>query len=227
MVRIGRTERFGQACRTSFAASLILGTLTFPLLSGCQSEPDVNAMAGSCYLRQDKDLHGLGRVALVELENLTSRPELSAEVTQALYTAIQKKQTFGVTLIHQNDPGWPGLQENLDSFEGLRRLAAIRRTLQCSGVLVGTITQYQPYPHMTIGLRLKLLDLTDGELLWGCEQVWDCADGNLQKRIAAYFKHEMRSGAAPLREDLVTMSTINFAKFVAYEVGETFEPLGK
>jgi hypothetical protein len=30
-----------------------------------------------------------------------------------------------------------------------------------------------------------------------------------------------------LREELVTMSTINFAKFVAYEVAETLRPLGK
>lgn len=222
-----RTQRIGKARRTPFVASVILGTLTLHLLCGCESSQDISPMADSCYLNQDKDLGSLGRVALVELESLPQHPGISGEVTQALYVAIQKKQTFGITLIRKDDPGWPDLQEGIDSFQALRRLAAIRKTLQCGGLLVGTITQYQPYPHMTIGLRLKLLDLTDGQLLWGCEQVWDCADGNLQKRIAAYLKGETRSGAAPRREELVTMSTINFAKFVAYEIGETFEPLGK
>ena len=106
----------------------------------------------------------------------------------------------------------------------MRQLVALRETLRSNGLLLGTITQYQPYPHMVIGLRLKLLDLTDGQLIWGMEQVWDSTDKSIQKRIKRYFKEQLRSGHAPLNEELVVVSSLNFCKFVAYEVATTFRP---
>ncbi len=102
-------------------------------------------------------------------------------------------------------------------------MLATRETLKCNGLLVGTVTEYTPYPHMSLGLRLKLLDLTDGQLLWGLEQVWDSSDGDIQRRIKRYFKDDLRTGFASLREELVVVSPLKFGKFVAYEVAETFE----
>jgi hypothetical protein len=77
---------------------------------------------------------------------------------------------------------------------------------------------------MALGLRLKLIDLTDGQLLWGLEQIWDTADHSIEKRIEQYFKNELRSGVASLREELVVISSLRFGKFVAYEVAETLGP---
>jgi hypothetical protein len=152
-------------------------------------------------------------------------------MTEAIFRSAQKKQAFGVMVVPQNDPAWRSLMDNLDSLQALQQLQTMRETLRCNGLLLGTITEYQPYPHMVIGLRVKMLDLTDGQLLWAMEQVWDCADKSIQKRIQGYFKNELRSGYAPLQEELVTISSLNFCKFVAYEVAQTFDqaeqPRGK
>ena len=227
LTRNRRSRRAGmRGPRPATTLGLLLTSITL-LLCGCKSEPHTNPMAGAFYLNEHRDPRSLARVALVELENRSDHPELSAAVTQALFMALQKRQVFGLTLVPQSEVAWDGLEEGANAPESLQRLAAVRKSLNCTGLLVGAVTQYQPYPHMTIGLRLKLVDLNDGELIWGCEQVWDCGDGSLEDRIGAYFKEERRAGLAPLREELVTMSTINFAKFVAYEVAETFEPVGK
>jgi len=98
---------------------------------------------------------------------------------------------------------------------------AIRETLKCDGVLVGTVTEFRPYPHMAVGLRLKLLDMRDGQLLWALEQVWDSADKTTRNRMKAYFKAEKGSGFEPLKEQLAAVSPIEFIKFVSYEVGAT------
>lgn len=210
---------------TGRAAALYLSAvLVLSLIGGCTSRNENDAMANSFYLDPSKDLHTLGRVALVELDNLAAYPEISKDVTEALFRAAQKKQVFGVTVVRQNDPAWRSLMENFDSLQALQQLQTMRETLRCNGLLLGSVTEYQPYPHMAIGLRLKLLDLTDGQLLWGLEQVWDCADKSIQRRIQSYFKRELRSGYAPLREELVTISSLNFCKFVAYEVAQTFGP---
>ena len=200
-------------------AGLVIALLLV-LLGGCEFPSD-DGMANSYYLDPHKDLRRLGRVALVELDNQSGYPVISADVTQALFLAVQKEQVFGVTVVRQQDPNRPALPANLDAPGMLRQMPALREHLQCNGLLMGVVTEYRPYPHMVLGLRLKLLDLTDGQLLWGLEQVWDGADKSVRKRIARYFDKERRPESDPLREELVVVSSLDFTKFVAYEVART------
>ena len=210
--KIGRAPRCG--------AVLILVVL----LGGCVRQFNDNAMTNAYYINPYKNLNTIGRVAIVELDNTSGHPTVSTDVTKALFVALQKKQVFGLTIVGHDDPAWRGLQENLDSLQALKKLVAMRDTLKCDGLLVGTITEYQPYPRMALGLRLKLIDLTDGQLVWGLEQIWDTADHSIEKRIERYIKTELRSGVDSLREELVVISSLKFGKFVAHEVAETLDP---
>jgi len=175
------------------------------------------------YVNPVRDLSSVGTAVVVELRNESPYPQISADVTQTLFEAIQKKHLFGLSLIRKSDPRWRNLQIRPDSAYNLDQLLATRKALGCDAILIGTLTTYQPYPHMTIGLRLKLIDLNDGQLLWGLEQVWDTADKSTERRIKNYFERQMRSGFAPLSEQITLLSTINFVKFVAYETAETLE----
>ena len=199
----------------------LLALLALLVTCSCESEKD--AMANAYYLSPNKDLRRLGRVALVEMDDTADSPEIAAAITDALFLQTQKRQVFGVMVVRRDNPMWQSLQENLDSLQALRQLVTVRESLNCNGLLVGTVTRYQPYPHMVVGLRLKLLDLTDGQLLWGMEQVWDSADRSIQKRVKTYLKDQRRSGQSGLREELVVVSPLTFCQFVSYEVAGTFE----
>jgi len=194
------------------------------LLSGCGIYSASAPTAEYYYLNPDKDLSAIGRVAIVELDNDSSYPQISADVTEMLFQALQKKQIFGLTVVRQKAPAWRSLRVDLNSTYTLAELFAIRKTLKCDAVLIGTVTEYQPYPHMSIGLRLKLVNLADGQLLWALEQIWDTADKTTEHRIKNYFQREMRAGFAPSREQLVVVSPLRFVKFVVYEVAETLRP---
>ena len=197
-------------------------SLLAALLSGCITYYRASAPAADYYyLNPNKSLTTVGRVDIVELDNNSSYPKVSTDVTEKLYQALQKKQIFGLTVVRQNEPSWRSLQLDLGSKYTLDQLSAIHETLKCDAVLLGTITEFRPYPHMTIGLRLKLIDLRDGQLLWALEQVWDCADKTTEYRIRDYFRSQKRSGYAPLHEQLAAVSPIEFIKFVSYEVAET------
>lgn len=212
--------------------------LLLPILSsGCGIYMLPAPTADYYYLNPDKDLSTIGRVVIVEMDNNSSYPAIGADVTKALFEALQKKQVFGLTVVRQSDPAWRNLQ--LDTEPGsqiqnsalgvpsaytLEQLSAIRKTLKCDAILIGTITAYQPYPHLGIGLRLKLVDLKDGQLLWALEQIWDSADKTTENRAKIHFGRKIRLGSAPLSEQLVTVSSLKFIKFVAYEVAETIQP---
>ena len=94
--------------------------------------------------------------------------------------------------------------------------------LGVDAILVGTVTSYKPYPHMAVGLKMKLIDLRDGRAVWAIEQVWDTADRVTEERIEKYFERQMRSGFSPLGEQLAVLSSINFIRFVTYDVAGTF-----
>jgi len=184
--------------------------LALGLVSGCHviykptsHEPDYY------YLNPQKNLPTVGKVVLIEIDNDSTYPYISADVTEALFQALQKKQVFSVETISQSNPQWRSLQINTRAPYSLEQLGTMRKTLNCNAILTGAVTAYQPYPHMSIGLRLKLIDLSDGQLLWAFEQIWDT------------FQEQIRSEITPLHEQLVVVSSLKFVKFVAYEVAKT------
>jgi len=212
-----------QSLPASYKSSGVVLLLLAILLSGCRSQSIPSAPAANYYYRNpDKKFITIGRAAIVELGNDSSYPQISSDITGSLYQALQKRQVFGLTLVRQNDPAWRSLQLQPDSTYTFEQLLAIRDALKCDGVLLGTVTEYKPYPHMTVGLRLKLLDLRDGQLVWALEQVWDSADKTTEKRIKNYFKSEKRSDFAPLHDRLAAVSPLEFIKFISYEVAGTF-----
>jgi hypothetical protein len=220
-LKAGRLLLF--ACRLTHVSQVMILSLSTILLSGCITYYSGSAPADDYYyINPNKSLSTIGRVAIVELDNNSSYPAVSNDVIEKLYQALQKKQVFGLTIVHQSDSIWRSLQLDLNSQYTLEQISAIRETLKCDAVLLGTITEFRPYPHMIIGLRLKLLDMRDGELLWALEQVWDSADKTTQYRIKDYFRYHKRSGYAPMHEQLASVSSLEFIKFVSYEVAETF-----
>ncbi len=196
--------------------------LALSLVSGCHviykpvaHEPDYY------YVNPNKDLPAVGRAVLIELDNNSAYPRISADVTDALFQALQKKQVFSIGAISQTDPAWRSLQVDADAPHSFEQLGTMRKTLNCNAILTGTVTAYQPYPHLSIGLRLKLVDLSDGQLLWAFEQIWDTSDKTTEKRIKDYFQAQIRSEITTLHERLVVISSLKFVKFVAYEVAKT------
>ncbi len=192
-------------------------------LSGCGLYMSSGPPVDGYYLNPNKDLDAIGRTMLVELSNDSPYPKISADATEALFQALQKRQLFGLTILRQNDPAWRSLQVDLDTAYTLEQLSKIRNA-GANAVLIGTVTEFKPYPHMAIGLRLKLIDLTDGQLIWGLEQIWDTADKTTQSRIEDYYSDKHFMGFTTLREKLGTVSSLKFVKFVAHETAETLQP---
>ena len=206
----------------NYALQLTVLFLLTVLLPGCVTYyRDLPPQPNYYYINPNKSLSMVGRVIIVGLNNNSNYPQIANDVTEKLYQALQKKQIFGLTVLRQDDPLWRSLQLDSQSKYTLDEMITLHKTLKCDAILLGTITEFRPYPHMIMGLRLKLLDLRDGELLWALEHIWDTADKTTEYRIKDYFRVQKRSGYAPLYEELASVSSLEFIKFVSYEVAET------
>jgi hypothetical protein len=173
-----------------------------------------------------KSLSTIGTVCLVELHNNTAYPQISGDVTQSLYQMLQKKHLFDLKIMRQTDPDWKNLPIQPDSPYTLEQLLIARKMLGVDAILTGTVTSYTPYPHMMLGLQLKVIDLRDGQTVWAIEQIWDTADKATEERIKKYFQRELRKDYSPLGEQLAVLSSINFIRFVTYDAIELLNPGG-
>lgn len=202
----------------------ILLSMTVLLLSisGCSLKLEKDKPTGSLkyYRYPGYSLRLIGRVAMLEMENLSTNQELGRELTRALSEEIHKKQIFGLETLYHTDPKWKSLSLSTDSDISMKQLGDIQKKFSVDAVLYGKVMHYRPYPRNSIGLKLKLLDCTTGRLLWAVEEVWDSTDVKIEERAKLFFKTEMRSGYDPLDWKIVMLSPRIYNKFITHEISE-------
>ncbi|MHC4552279.1 MAG: hypothetical protein ACYSUT_05875 [Planctomycetota bacterium] len=206
---------------------IIVGLLV--MLSGCEIYESYETPL-NYYLTSEKDVRSFGRVALIELRNETAVPEVSINFSEALYQELLKKQMFGVMNVPEDDATWRSLQLKRDAEYTFDQLLEMRKTLKCNAVIVGSVTSYKSYPHMAVGVELRMIDLTDGQMLWALEQVWDTTDKPTGHRMRKYYGDWVIGtdevsviGPESPNAQLGFVSALKFLKFVAYEASGTFE----
>jgi hypothetical protein len=209
--------------RPSSVLCLLPSVLCLLFFAGCSL---FRTSPGSSYFSgPSKNLSGIRTLTLVELQNNTVYPQVSGDVTESLYQALLKTRGgFDLAVLGQNHPDYKNLPIRPGSPDTLEQLLATRKMLGADAVIIGTVTSYTPYPHMAMGLNLKLIDLRDGRVPWKIEQVWDTSDKAAVEKIKKYFNRELRSDFSPLDEKLALLSPINFIKFVTYDVVQTLGP---
>ena len=200
----------------------VLSILLPVFLSGCgvYYNPAPPAI-GHYYLNPARSISQVGKVAVIELDNYSAHPQISADFTEALSEALAKRNLFGQDVIYRGSNVYNSLQLDESSTNNMQRLAAVRAAAKADAVLVGAITQYQAYPHMTVGIRVKLIDLRDGQLLWAVQQVWDSSDKAVQESMRYFFRTRRGTGYEPLGWRLGIVSPRHFRKFVAFEIART------
>lgn len=203
-------------------------TLLFIILSssvlfgGCTVVRPVAPETGRYYyINPQGDLGSVARVVMLEPANQTDYPSLSMDITEAVCRELQKKHLFNITILERNSSDWIDLQLDKPRYSP-EELVTIRDQLKADAILLGSISQYRPYPHMLIGLNYRMLDLRSGMIVWGMEQLWDSTDSNLSARMERFYQRRMRSGYEPMDWQLVHTSPRAFNRFVAYEVAQTF-----
>jgi hypothetical protein len=193
------------------------------LFCGCDSGDGVApqpAGARPHYANPRKEISRIARIVLVEPMNLSADPQIPVTFTSALSSAMERKSLFGQTVVYRKDPSFAKYQMDYEKYP-LETLKELRNAFGCDAILTGTIRDYRTYPRMTISVRLRLVDLTDGDLIWAVEQVWDSTDKELSARMKGFFEQEMRGGYEPLNWKVGLVSPNVFNKFVCYEIGET------
>jgi hypothetical protein len=190
------------------------------MLLGCES-PVAKHRGLNYYLSSARDLQAVGRVAFVELSGEDRGGAVAADTTDELAVALRDNRLFAINVIRSSDPQYASMPPDSSSGLTLDQIAQLHKELDCDAILMGSITTYQPYPHMRMGLQLKLVDLRSGQLVWAIDQVWDTSEARLEERLKKFFSTHMRKDYEPLGWRLALTSPRAFEKFVAWDAAST------
>jgi hypothetical protein len=206
------------ARRTSCITGCLLAAV---LLTGCGPTETAFSGPAGIQVHSPRSLASIHRVVLVELPADWRQPRTAADMTEALFRAIQARQRFQVDVVSREDPVCRDLPLDLFGPLSMQDLHDLREGLGCDAVLLGRLSDVRPHPQMQIGLHLRLLDLRDGRLVWGGNHIWDSTEKATQVRMERYFESEMRSGYEPADWRVLMMSPRAYQKFVAFEAAGT------
>jgi hypothetical protein len=201
---------------------IILSCAALAIVAGCNTLSNSSSKTDYCYVDKLK-LSSIGSVAFIELYNESDYPDIQTEAADALYHSILKNQLFTLNLIKQDAPAWKSINYQPGSNFTLEQLYQLQQSLNTKAVLVGSVIDFQPYPHLSLAMRLKMVDLANGQTIWAAEQVWDSADKSLEQRVEKYIKANMRTDRIADREKLTFVSSKEFIRFVCYELAETIK----
>jgi hypothetical protein len=192
--------------------------------AGCSCPPAAETPpAIHCYLNSP-ELHKVSRVVFIQLADENTYPDVATEMTDSLFRAMQARCAFHMDIVKRADPDCQGLLLAGREKYTLVQIAQLKNTFDCDAILYGSITSFEPYPQMQMGLYLCMVDVRTGKTVWGVDQMWDTREKTPQERIKRYFKEQMGDEYDPVKWRLGLRSPEAFEKFVAYETAQT---LGK
>lgn len=199
-------------------AALLLAGLT--LAAGCEKPLPPRFIVGH-YLSSFQDLEEVNRVAFINLSCENTYPSMGDDLTESLYQSLQERQLFTIKLFDPASSQCKDYNLSCGDTLTLQQLHDLREQLDCDAVLLGSVTNIQPYPRMRVCLRLRLIDLRKGQMVWSVDHTWDTTEKATESRIKEYFCATIRKDYEPLDWRIATISPKMFGKFVAHEVADT------
>lgn len=190
----------------------------------CQENPTPANSKIGYYLAAPEDIERIHQVAVLPLVGSLEHAEIAEGMTKSLVQEIQSRRLFQLDVVGKDEPVVQMINPNRREPMTLAELQAIRKELRCDAILFGSLCTFEQYPRLKIGLRLRLLDLKRGKLLWGIDHIWDTTDKCLDGRIEDYYTDKMAQGDQPMDADIIRVSPLSFQKFVGYEVAKTLFP---
>jgi hypothetical protein len=164
---------------------------------------------------------GLRRVAILPLSTEPSDTDMvTARETlePVMQSEFDRLNVFEVIRVTRDQMRQMTGQAEWSASDKLPRnfLATLKEETGCDGVIFPRLTRYRPYPPMALGWSLKLIDLTDGQIWWAADEMFDLADPTVVNSARRYqITHLKFAKANPLLEDstVVLISPTRLAQF--------------
>jgi hypothetical protein len=171
---------------------------------------------------------GLRRVMLLPLSGGgVTTSEMSASFDPVFTAALQKENRFEVVTLSREDLLRKFGVEELASHATLPRdfMSTLRHDYAVDAVLFVDLTALSAYRPLSIGVRAKLANAEDAQLLWSFDTVFSAADAAVANSARRHILKQDRSAAPADLSPAVLQSPSRFAGYVAAAMFATLPPV--
>ena len=181
LIALASLAGFGAGCATSFEKLQDEVEMTGPVHSVSNVFRSKELMSGQVRRVAVLPVTTSETTTALESGSETLAPGLFRELAQAgrfetvTVKPEQLRQWTGRAGWSASDP-LPG-----DFFKRLREATG------CDAVLFSQLTHYQPYPPLTVGWRLQLVDAVSLRPWWACDEVFNAEDATVARAARRYY----------------------------------------
>lgn len=98
-------------------------------------------------------------------------------------------------------------------FIDQKKLMRLGYALNVDGVIVGTITEYNPYEPIILGARFSMYSTESGKKLWAVDEILDSRLKNVAQSARNFHRHEVNQKKQLFKNDLVLISMSSFTQY--------------
>ncbi len=168
------------------------------------------------------DYHNIQRVLLIPFTIESGRDKVVDEVTDAFLVELQKKSTFETVIPHEFQDI---LSDQKDVWSrGLIRPETIveaKNRYNVDAIMVGTITQYQPYEPPVLGIKIGMFSTESGNIMWSADAIFDSSEASVVQLLKSYYKRTYQRKQSLYGWKIIMLSMKRYAQFVAHHMVDT------
>lgn len=208
-----------------------LASASFALLIGCSELPKSDPAKSGPFFTPN-NVTRLGRLP-TELRRVlvlpaSGGPQMTEDSLERIDRAITEELTrtgrFEVAVIPREDFNRMFGRRALSTVDPLPAdfFDKIIKNYAVDGVLFTDITAFSAYPPLNLGLRIKLANTANRQIVWAADNIFSAADPAVANSAR---RHALKLGADRGPGDLSHTILQNPSRFAAYAAASSFEAL--
>lgn len=193
------------------------------LCSGCShtrsAGPAIPYKPTNVYVRLTALPEHLHRVALLPMPRTSGDSTIESGI-QTLEPVVagelRRRQVFEVVVVSREDlKAWTGKEAWRPAEEMPEDvLQRIRKAAGCQAVIFAELTEFQPYPPLAVGLRMRLVECATGSAWWAVDEVLNAGSSMVAESAKEYGRSELHLTA---QNDVTMLQTPRrFGQFAAW-----------
>lgn len=195
------------------------------VLAGCGTLPSGDLVTGDSF--QPANVHRssetlpqtMRRVAVLPLAPAGERAGLEAGATTIGPLISPELTASGLVEAVDVSPaelsrwtGRPKLRLTQELPAGV--IESIRRQTACDGILFGELTQFSAFPPLSVGLRMSLVDVQSGRIIWSVDEILDTGNPAVSNGARRYFHGTLKGPATDSFDSQIVLdSPIRFGRY--------------
>lgn len=198
--------------------SLLASAVLLVLLGACRSTPEPHVPLASARWVTDFETYRIQRVGLLPFHGAALDREYAEVLQQAFHAELVNATPYELVRLEASDlEEVPESQPHRRGGYDPRTILDVSQRYRLDGVLVGTVTDFQYFPPLRLGVQLELVSSETGATLWTSAVHLDASDAAVRRGLED-FHRSRNDSLGDERWQLTLLAPRRMARFAAWQV---------